>query len=327
MTAHSDIAHPTGEVQADLGLMLIAPHAFLDVDREKRLAAEFGLDVQVASDTDEFRHAIPDASLILVTPYARVEAADFAAMKRCIAVIRYGIGYDNIDVSAGREAGIPVAIVPGASSEEVASHALTLGLALSRRLPAAQSAIADHGWAGKVAYDTPRFSEMDVAVLGMGRIGRRVAEWYSALGANVRAYDPFTEFDGIPSAPLTELLEESDVISLHVPLTEDTHHMISTEVLGRMRRGAVVVNVSRGGLIDEEALAEALSSGHIAGAGLDTFSTEPLPAQHVLRSAPNVIMTPHVAWRSNRALESLQEGVVLRCRQALTGQPLSDLVT
>lgn len=123
------------------------------------------------------------------------------------------------------------------------------------------------------------------------------------------------------------MLEHSDIVSLHLPLSVDTRHLISSEVLQRMRKGSAIVNVSRGGLIDEIALAEALKSGHIAGAGLDVFSQEPLPANHVLRGAPNLIMTPHVSWRSNRALESLQESLVLRCRQALTGQPLSDLVT
>ena len=314
-------------VQNKTATILVAPHQFLDLDRERRLAEEFGAELIVAADVDEFRAGIPEATLVLVTPYARVTAEDFDAMQRCIAVIRYGIGYDNIDVAAARRVGIPVAIVPGASSEEVASHALTMGLALARRIPAGQNAIAGQTWAGSIAYDAPRFSELDVAVIGMGRIGRRVAEWYAALGINVRAYDPFATFDNIPAAPLQELLEQSDVISLHLPLSTETKHLISAQALRRMRKGAVIVNVSRGGLIDEAALAEALASGHIAGAGLDVFSQEPLPADHVLRVAPNLIMTPHVSWRSNRAQEALQAGVVLRCRQALTGETLSDVVT
>jgi D-3-phosphoglycerate dehydrogenase len=116
------------------------------------------------------------------------------------------------------------------------------------------------------------------------------------------------------------------VVSLHLPLNDDTWHLVSADVLERMRKGAVIVNVSRGGLIDEEALAAALVSGHIAGAGIDTFSQEPLAADHPLRSAPNTILTPHVAWRSNRSTGALQEGAVQRARLALTGQPLIDLV-
>jgi len=307
-----------------LGTILIAPHQFPNVDRERALAEEFGVALIEAPDKHAFRAAIPDAAVVMVTPYARVDAEDFAAMKHCRAVVRYGMGYDNIDVAA---ATVPVSIVPGTASEEVASHALALGLALARRIPQGSAAIARGAWAGSVGYDTPRLTDLDVGVLGMGRIGRYVATWWSALGARVRAYDPFTKFSDVPSASMQDILEDSDVISLHVPLNDDTRHLISASTLARMRRGAVVVNVSRGGLIDETALADALRSGHIAGAGLDVFADEPLPASHALRDAPNAILTPHVAWRSNRSLDALQEAAVDRARRALTGDPLPDVVS
>jgi D-3-phosphoglycerate dehydrogenase len=149
---------------------------------------------------------------------------------------------------------------------------------------------------------------------------------YSAVGARVRAYDPFVTDSFVELAALEDILENSDVVSLHLPLNQDTANLISVDVLARMRKGAVVVNVSRGGLIDEAALAEALTSGHIAGAGIDTFAQEPLGAEHPLRSAPNAILTPHIAWRSNRSTGALQDGAVERVRLALTGQPLIDLV-
>lgn len=307
--------------------LLIGPQQYPSLAREQALAEEFGLDFVVAKDPADFRKRIPAASVVMVTPYAPVEQIDFEAMNNCVAVVRYGIGYDNIDVSAARDHGIPVSIVPGASSEEVASHALTMGLMLARRIPAGQAAIQAGEWAGKIGMDTPRFSRMDVAVLGMGRIGRQVARWYAALGANVRAYDPFASFDDVPTASLEELLEQSDVLSLHLPLSAETRNLVSGEVIAKMRRRSVIVNVSRGGLIDEDALADALHSGHLAGAALDTFTVEPLPAGHVLRAAPNVVMTPHVAWRSDLAMDTLQEAAVHRARLALSGQPLVDLVT
>ncbi|MEV7395230.1 C-terminal binding protein [Streptomyces sp. NPDC091215] len=309
------------------GLLLVGPQQYPSLERERALAEEFGLEFVMAADRKAFRASIPDATVVLVTPYAPVEAQDFAAMKKCIAVVRYGIGYDNIDVPAARTKGVPVAIVPGAATEEVASHALTMGLLLARRIPAGQSAIETGQWAGSVGMDTPRFSQLDVAVVGMGRIGRQVARWYAALGTNVRAYDPFATFDSVPAASLKQLLEQSDVVSLHLPLSTETRNLVSAEVIRRMRPRSVLVNVSRGGLVDEAALADALRSGHLAGAGLDTFTTEPLPADHVLRGVPNLVMTPHVAWRSDLAMDALQEAVVLRARQALTGTPLSDLVT
>jgi D-3-phosphoglycerate dehydrogenase len=149
---------------------------------------------------------------------------------------------------------------------------------------------------------------------------------YAALGARVRAYDPFTEVTEVRSATLEEILEGSDIVSLHLPLSDETRGLVSADVLQRMRRGAIVVNVSRGGLVDEVALADALTSGQIAGAGLDTFSTEPLPADHPLRDAPNTILTPHIAWRSNQSTGALQAGAVERVRRVLTGQPLIDVV-
>lgn len=322
----TDTTAPTQPQASDLGTILVAPHQFPALELEQQLADEFGVELVVAADAEQFRREIPRASLVLVTPYARVEEVDFAAMQRCIAVVRYGIGYDNIDTDAGRRHGVPVSIVPGAATEEVAMHAFTLGLTLARRIPAGERSIAAGGWAGTVGLDAPRFSEMDVAIIGMGRIGRRAAEWYAAIGARVRAYDPFTEFTTVPAAPLEELLENSDIVSLHLPLSAETRNLVSADVLARMRKGTVVVNVSRGGLVDEVALAEALHSGHIAGAGLDTFSTEPVPGDHPLRDAPNAILTPHVAWRSDKALATLQEAVVHRARLALTGQPLPDLV-
>jgi D-3-phosphoglycerate dehydrogenase / 2-oxoglutarate reductase len=323
LTSSTDIPDAALE---DAGSLLVGPQQYPSLDRERALADEFGLRFEVAADPASFRAAIPGATVIMVTPYAPVEAQDFKAMRRCLGVVRYGIGYDNIDVEAARETGVPVAIVPGASSEEVASHALTMGLLLARRIPAGQAAIEAGQWAGRIGMDTPRFSRLDVAVIGMGRIGRQVAQWYQALGTNVRAYDPFASFDDVPAGALEELLSDSDLVSLHLPLSEKTRNMISADVIARMRPRSCIVNVSRGGLIDEVALADALRSGHLAGAGLDTFSTEPLPAEHVLRSAPNVVMTPHVAWRSDVAMANLQGAAVLRARQALTGQPLSDPV-
>lgn len=308
------------------GTILVAPHHFPDLDRERLLADEFGFELVASPDPDAFRSCLPDADIVMVTPYARLTADDFPSMKRCRAVVRYGIGYDNIDVNAATQAGIPVSIVPGTASEEVASHAFAMGLALIRRLPAGDTAIRDLGWAGVIGYDTPVLSQLEVGVIGLGRIGQHVARMYSAVGAIVRAYDPFVTDGPVPLADLDSLLVESDVVSLHLPLSEETANLVSADVLRRMRRGAVVVNVSRGGLVDETALAEALKTGQVAGAGIDTFASEPLAADHPLRSAPNAILTPHIAWRSNRSTGALQEGAVKRVRLALTDQPMIDLV-
>lgn len=308
------------------GAILVAPHQFPHLDREQALAKEFGLDLIAATDQASFSSAMAEAQIVMVTPYAKVTADDFASMRACKAVVRYGMGYDNIDVTAAAAAGVPVSIVPDASTEEVASHAFAMGIALSRRLPQGHAAIRDGNWAGRIAYDAPKLTDLVIGVVGMGRIGRIVAASWSAIGARVHAYDPYTPNQDVPAASLTQVLEESDVVSLHLPLTEQTHHLISGDVLRRMRPGAIVVNVSRGGLVDEAALADALNTGHLAGAALDVFAREPLPADHILRDAPNVILTPHIAWRSTTSLGALQDGAVSRARRALADEPLTDLV-
>lgn len=313
-------------VQDTLGVILVAPHQFPDLDREHALAREVGLPIVAATDADEFRRALPQATVVLMTPYAKLTAEDFATMTNCRAVVRYGIGYDNIDVEAAERAGIPVSIVPDASTTEVASHAFAMGLALVRRLPEGNASVAAGGWAGRIAYEAPRFDELRVGVVGLGRIGRHVAHLYQSIGATVTAYDPHVTVDTFDMGSLDELLVTSDVVSLHVPLSPTTAHLISANVLQRMPQTSVIVNVSRGGLIDEIALADALTRGSIAGAALDTFTSEPLSPDHPLRAAPNIILTPHIAWRSNRAVETLQRSAIDRARQALSGEPMLDVV-
>lgn len=312
--------------RADQGTILVAPHHFPDLNREIALAKEFDYELVAAADVDEFRAQLPQAEIVMITPYARLTAADFPTMAKCRAVIRYGIGYDNIDVDAAKEAGIPVSIVPGTASEEVASHAFAMGLALARRLPAGDAAIRALSWAGIIGFDTPVLSDLEVGVVGMGRIGQHVARMWTAVGARVRGYDPFVTESFVEMAELADVLENSDVVSLHLPLTKETQHLVDAGVLAKMRKGATIVNVSRGGLIDEIALSEALTSGHIAGAGIDTFAQEPLEPEHPLRAAPNTILTPHIAWRSDRSTGALQDGAVERVRLALTDQPLIDVV-
>lgn len=311
----------------ETGIILVAPHRFPNVNRERALAERFGREMVVAEDQESFTNRMADAEVVMVTPYAKMTAKEFSMLRRCKAVVRYGVGYDNIDVAAANNVGVPVTIVPDTASEEVASHAFAMGLSLVRRIPQGQAAISAGEWAGMIGLDTPKLSNLQVGIVGMGRIGRLVARWWAAIGAKVHAFDPVSTFSDVPVATLKQVLEESDVISLHLPLTADTRHLISAEVLESMRRNAVIINVSRGGLIDEEALAIALRAGRIAGAGLDTFAQEPLPVGHPLRAAPNTVFTPHVAWRSTTSLDALQEQAVERARRALQGEALPDLVT
>src|SRR5262245_47823196 len=157
----TQFTEPTAGGVPITGTIVVAPHHFPDFERERALADEFGIELVATPDVDTFRAAIADAAVVMITPYAKLNADDFPRMRNCLAVVRYGIGYDNIDVGAATRAGIPVSIVPGTASEEVASHAVAMGLALTRRLPAGDAAIRAEGWAGTIGSETPPVSRLE----------------------------------------------------------------------------------------------------------------------------------------------------------------------
>jgi D-3-phosphoglycerate dehydrogenase len=286
------------------------------------------LELVVAENQAQFAAALPEARAILMTPFARLDAEDLERARACRAVVRYGVGYDNIDVGAADRLGIPVAIVPDASVEEVALHAVALALALFRRLPQADASIRAGHWEFSYMAGAHRFSRATVGVIGLGRIGARVAEHFAALGASVLGYDVVAARGPgqATRVDLDELLGRSDVISLHLPLTPEARSFLSAERLARLPGGAIVVNVSRGGLIDELALAQALSDGRVGGAGLDVFEHEPLSPDHPLRQAPNILFSPHIAYRSEEAMDELQVKAVEQASLALRGLPMPNLV-
>jgi D-3-phosphoglycerate dehydrogenase len=224
---------------------------------------------------------------------------------RIIALLSMGV--DNVDVDAATAAGIWVTNVLGAATDEVAAHALGLALAARSIDRAAQDTRAG-GW--RVHEPLKATTECTLGVLGLGRIGRRFAEFASPMFGEVIGTDPMLPDDedtrrmladaGIRRVGLDELIAASDVLSLHVPLTDETAGMVDADLLAAMPDGAVLVNVSRGGLVDEDALLAALDSGHLTGAGLDVLSTEPAPPDHVFRRHPCVVLTPHVAYLSTR---------------------------
>jgi len=221
--------------------------------------------------------------------------------------MRYGTGYDNIDLDAATRAGIAVAINADYCLEEVATHAFALLLACHRQLGALGDAVRKGRWDPLgVMLPCPPLSQQTVGILGFGRIGRRFAEMACPLAKQVLVHDPILSgsVGAGPPAQLVSferLLAESDYVSIHVPLTADTHHLFDGGTISRMKKGAYLINCARGAIVDEEALVESLQNNHLAGAALDVFSKEPLPTDHPLRGFPRVIITPHAAWYSTRA--------------------------
>jgi D-3-phosphoglycerate dehydrogenase len=260
---------------------------------------ELGLDVEQGFDLAIEREAVA----ILAGPIIPLDRAHLERLDTCRAVVRYGVGLDNVDIDAATELGIAVGNVPEYGHEEISNHAIALLLGLSRKLFEFDAAVR-RGSGIPAPQSVARLSRRTLGLVGYGRIGRRVAEKARAFGLEVVAYDPYAA--DIETLELDELLRRADILSLHVPLTPETRHMIGARELALLKPGSHVINIGRGGLVDEDALVAALHSGHIAGAALDVTEIEPLPLDSPLLDAPNVILTPHVAWVSDVALSDLK---------------------
>jgi D-3-phosphoglycerate dehydrogenase / 2-oxoglutarate reductase len=229
------------------------------------------------------------------------------------AIARFGVGYDRIDVPAATERGVVVLTAPGANAESVADLALTLMLACLRRLPGVDQAVRSGEW--RLTTLSADLASATVGIVGLGRIGRAVARRLTGFGCRILAAEsePDLEFCArldIELGALDELLPEVDVLTLHVPLTAETRHLIGARELAVMRPEAVIVNTCRGGVIDEAALIDALESGRIGGAGLDVFEVEPLPVGHPLTRLPNVVLSGHAATFTRLSVQRITDAVV-----------------
>jgi D-3-phosphoglycerate dehydrogenase / 2-oxoglutarate reductase len=292
---------------------------------EEALLAAAGVDLERADcrTSDEVAAAGAEADALIVQ-WAAVDDAALARMPRLRFISRLGIGYDMIDVEAAAARGIAVANTPDYCTEEVAAHALALVLACTRGVVAADRQVRAGGWAAaELAPPARRPSQVALGVLGLGRIGRRVVECAQAIGFRVLAHDPALPAE---SVPLDELLAGADVLTLHLPLTPATRHVIDAAALARLPAGAIVVNTSRGPLIDEAALVEALRTRHLAGAALDVFEREPLPADSPLRALPGVILSPHAAWYSPQSLTELPRLATQQVLDFLAGAAVPNVV-
>ncbi|ADB48972.1 C-terminal binding protein [Conexibacter woesei] len=308
-------------------MVLVTPHKFEDLSVEHEVLAPTGARIVEAGSPAEFRQRAPEADVLLVNAVAPIDSALIATLTRCKAIVRYGAGVDNVDVASAAAAGIQVANVLDASVEEVANHALALALALLRRLRPVHDATARGEWPTAAVHGTRRLSALTCGVVGVGRIGTATAARFEALGLRVVASDPVVTDAPWPLLPLADLLAQADVVSLHLPLTDGTRHLLGAAELEAMRPGAILVNVSRGGLVDEAALARQLQRGALGGAGLDVFEDEPIPATHPLCSSPGALLTPHIAWYTEEAARDVQRKAAQEAARVLTGRPLLSPVT
>lgn len=292
--------------------VVITDWGFPSLEPEKQVFARHGIEpVALQCKTEEeVAGAVRDADIVL-TQWAPVKAQAIAAMTRCRGIVRYGIGLDNVDLAAAAHKGIPVRNVPDYCLHEVADHTMALMLALQRQVCRVQDLVREGTWKIVPPLSLPPLRQSVLGLVGFGRIARLVAARAQAFGMRVIAADAFVTGDvfsahGAEQVELAELLAAADIVSLHCPLTEETRHLIGADALGRMKPLSLLVNTSRGGLIDTNALVEALRENRIAGAALDVFEQEPLPADAGILKLPNAIINSHVSWYSGASITELQ---------------------
>lgn len=292
---------------------------------EEKLGAH--VSVHTCRSAADVMQAAEGADALLVQ-WAPITRDVLSALPGCRLISRYGIGVDMIDVDGATNLGVAVANARSYCVEEVAAHAVGLLLDLNRGISSSQAAVRDGRWRDDGFFQPKRLSECVLGLIGLGRIGRRVAASFDQFGVRVVAFDPWVkEADlQIELMSLDRLLRESDLISLHCPLTAETQGLIGRAELSLVKPGAVLVNTARGGLVDEDALVAALDDGRLAAAGLDTFAVEPLPAASPLRSLPNVVLTPHTAWLSASALRDLHRETAANVVNFFQGRPVAGLL-
>ncbi len=293
---------------------------------EEALAHIEGLPVSIearrCSTPEEIIQRCRDADALLITGLP-VGRELLEALPKLRAIVRYGVGLDNIDLGAARELGVDVRNTRDYCSDEVADHVVALLLALERRICEFAADTRAGGWLAGRDRPMRRLRGLRAGIIGLGEIGSSVARRLQAFGLEVVAYDPYLEPEraaalGVELLPLNQLLETSHVVSINCPLTDETRGMIAHAELARMRDDAVVITTARGAIIDEAALIAALRAGEIAAAGLDVLSEEPPDPDNPLLAMPNVIVTPHVGWASKQAAHDVVVGAFALLADALS---------
>ena len=306
-----------------------------DAEIERRVAGTAGVEIALESCRNEddvvqalLRHR-PEVLLVQFAPVGRTALASANGLR---GVVRYGVGVDNVDLEAAADHGVAVARIPDYCLDEVADHTLALVLALERGLVRLAREVTDGGWTFRAAGSVRRVHGRTLGLLGFGEIARRVADRASAFGYRVEAHDPALagadiRARGVDPRSFEDLLRRSDVLSVHVPLTEATRRLLDARTLALLPEGAIVVNTARGGIVDEDALVAAVAARRLRGAGLDVLEHEPPPSDHPLRHTPGILLTPHAAWYSEEAIADLRHKAISTAIGLLRGERPAGLVT
>ncbi|MFV0412402.1 MAG: C-terminal binding protein, partial [Oscillospiraceae bacterium] len=295
--------------------VVITDYQYKNIDQEKKIFSEAGIELceyQVKAEDDVIK-VVQDADAI-VTQYSNISRKVIESLAHCKMIIKYGIGVNNIDSAAATERCIFVCNVPDYGVDEVSNHAISFLFALTKKLPQITEALKNGDWSYDSTVPLFRMQGQTLGLVGFGRIPQMVAQKMLGFGVRVLVFDPFVSEEtmrslGVQKAELNTLCTESDFVSIHCPLTEETQHLFNKAMFQKMKKSAFLINTSRGPVVNEQDLILALKNGDIAGAGLDVFENEPLAASSELLQMKNVLATPHCAWYSEESILALQRKV------------------
>ncbi|RMF85515.1 MAG: C-terminal binding protein [Nitrospinota bacterium] len=307
--------------------VLVTDYIFPNLEPERTVLEAIGAEVIAAQcrSAEEVMTLGAEVDGIL-NQAVRLDSRVMPALKRCKVIVRYGVGVDNVDVEAATRHGIYVCNVPFYATREVADHTLALLLSLVRKVSLMDRAVRSGRWDYKLSQPIRRLEGSVLGIVGLGNIGRAVARRAQGFGLRVIAYDPYLDdavFQhlGVERVDFPTLLQQSDYVSLHTPLTPETHHLFNRAVFQQMKRGAILVNAARGPVVNETDLYEALQQGWLAGAALDVMEKEPPGKESPLFTLDNVLITPHMAWYSEEAGADLQRLAAEEVARVLQGNP------
>ena len=307
-------------------LIAVTDSPFPSLDPAKAALARVDPELRMAksASADDILAVARDADAVLVT-YAKLPRDLLRQLTRCKAIGRFGLGVDNIDIAAAAELGISVTYVPDYCMHEVSDHAMALLLALARKIPLSNKLVQAGRWEVPAVVPIHRLAGRVLGLVGYGNIPRALAPKAKAFGLRVVTHDPYVSQQalaaaGVESVSFDRLLEISDFVSIHAPLTPATRGLFNAQVFGKMKTDALLINTARGPLVDEDALASALDSGRLGGAALDVVAVEPLPKDSKLIGRDNVIVTPHTAFYSVEALNELQTKCAADVARVLSGE-------
>ncbi|MWV38853.1 C-terminal binding protein [Natrialba sp. INN-245] len=310
----------------------VTDHNFPDLSIERNTLEDAGYsvrDIQAETEEEIIRHC--KNSVALLNQYQTISERVFTELEQLEVIGRYGIGVDTIDLSTATEYGVAVVNVPEYCINEVAEHTIALLLSIYRQIPNYDRQFRDGEWDWKAGQPLHRFSESTIGLVGFGQIPRKVAESLDGFNLRIVASDPNVDKDtmadyGVKKVNFESLVDTAEVISIHTPLIESTQNLFDEEVFKQMRNDAILINTSRGGVVNTDDLIGALQDDHIRGAAIDVLADEPPKKDNVLRSIDDVIVTPHTAWYSEESIQELRRTVAENVLQVLRGEEITDII-